>query len=992
MYLCIFMRRLTAILTGLLLLAALPAHGQYVLSGSDPASLHWSRISSEHFDIIFPSAIDSLAREYLYLFEKTRPADLAGLHIETPRMPIVLHPYNMNSNGMVAWAPRRVELYTTPPGEALYALNWEMQLAIHEGRHIGQMTHYTKGFFRFLNILAGEQGSALGVGLNPTRVLLEGDAVVNETDFTASGRGRDPDFIKYYRATTLAGDFRSYSHWRYGSYRKYSPGKYPLGYVTISTMRDLSGNFNATGDILDNQVKNWWRLFNKSRRSYRYATGYSGGEIWQEALRRNTELWMREYEERAPYTPATPLLAKREKVYTEISNPVQLEDGVYATMTGMQFERRLVRIDSLGRRHYRHPLAQNTSTLVPDSDHSLIFSEVVPDPRWEHRSWSVIRRYDTDRNAFETLTWRSRFLNPAPSAGRDSILAAEYRVEGGSNVVILDREGGLIDRIPAPKGGQVTYVAQLGDALYASIISDEGAGIWRYDRQWSKVVAPQSRMIRDLRAAGDSLLYFVSDLDGLYNLYALSPQADSLWRLGSVPVSAAHPSIDDEGNLLYGDYDNMGYQPMSIALSETPRTAASFDHPYLDAVAERNSAHARAMVPSLTAEADSLLRSHIDSLESSRYSKVFHGFHIHSWAPFYASVDKLMNDLSAFDTKYFSNWYEFLAPGATIVSQNHLGTLVSTFGYSYHDKHHAGHAYLRYTGLYPILSVSVDFNDRNSNRIITTYKSSGAAIRQLDTLDRPALRVNAEMSLPLNLSRGGWTTWLIPQVNYTMTNDRYFLHQAGNEFGTGGNFTQTLIGTIRLDSRLTRATARLTPRLGYGFQLSGQTRLGPELLRNTVTAASAWVYLPGFFKEDGFKLSYARQYQSHGSLFYSSSYNLVHRPNGYANDIFMDFHRGLLEYALPVYAGDIDAGFFFYLKRLIFIPFVDVAYDKLHPQMEQNTITGFGPKFFCSYGTKALVNTRIFRIGSDLQLGVLYARTYDSDKWGSIRFILSTGL
>ncbi len=987
------MRRIAAILTGLVLLAATPAAGQYVLSGSDPASLRWNRISSEHFDVIFPTAIDSLAREYLYLFEKTRPADLTGLRIETPRIPIILHPYNMYSNGMVTWAPRRSELYTTPPGDPLYALNWEMQLAIHEGRHIGQMTHYTKGFFRFLNILVGEQGSAVGVGLHPTRVLLEGDAVVNETDFTASGRGRDPDFTKYYRATTLAGDFRSYSAWRYGSYRKYSPGKYPLGYVTISTMRDLSGNYYATGDVLSKQVSDWWRLFNKSRRSYRYASGYSGGEIWQEALRRNTEQWMREYEERAPYTPSTPLLAKREKVYTEITNPVRLEDGVYTTMTGMQFERRIVRIDSLGHRHYRHPLASATSTLVADSDHSLLFSEVVPDPRWEHRSWSVIRRYDTRTNRFTTLTRGSRYLNPAPSAGRDSILAAEYRVEGGSNVVILNREGELIDRIPAPKGGQVTHVAQLGNALYASILSDQGAGIYRYDTGWNPVVAPQSRMIRDLRAAGDSLLYFASDLDGLYNLYALNPQSDSLWRLGSVPVSAAHPSIDATGNLLYDDYDNLGYQPMTAALADIPRTSASFDNPTLDAVAERNSAQAKTLVPDLSAEEDSLLRSSIDSLESHRYSKVLHGIHIHSWAPFYASVDKLMNDISAFDTKHFSNWYEFIAPGATVISQNNLGTLVSTLGYSYHQKHHAGHVYLSYTGLYPTMALSVDFNDRNSTRIVTEYTGSGEATMRLDTLNRPALRVNAEIALPLNLSRGGWNTWLIPQINYAATNDAIVLHRRGSaEDDYSSPFTQTIIGTLRFDSRLSRPTSRLTPRLGYGFLLSGETRIGPELLRNAVGALNAWIYLPGMFKEDGFKLTYARQVQQQGTLFYSANYNLVHRPNGYANEIFMDFHRGLLEYALPVYAGDIDAGFFFYLKRILFIPFVDVAYDKKHPLMEDSVITGFAPKFFCSYGSKILVNTRIFRIGSDLQLGVLYARTYDSDKWGSIRFIMSTGL
>ena len=141
------MRIKRTILTLILLLAAvLPVRAQYVLSGSAPAGTRWSQLEGDHFKLIYPSEIDSLAREYLYSFEKTRPATLTGLHIETPRMPMVLQPYDMYSNGMVAWAPKRIELYTTPPGDALYALNWEMQLAVHEGRHIGQMVHYTKGF------------------------------------------------------------------------------------------------------------------------------------------------------------------------------------------------------------------------------------------------------------------------------------------------------------------------------------------------------------------------------------------------------------------------------------------------------------------------------------------------------------------------------------------------------------------------------------------------------------------------------------------------------------------------------------------------------------------------------------------------------------------------------------------------------------------------------------------------------------------------------
>ena len=67
-------------------------------------------------------------------------------------MPIILHPYQMNSNGMVVWAPRRLELYTTPMADPLYARDWVTQLAVHEGRHIGQgsTVTYKVQSFRYL--------------------------------------------------------------------------------------------------------------------------------------------------------------------------------------------------------------------------------------------------------------------------------------------------------------------------------------------------------------------------------------------------------------------------------------------------------------------------------------------------------------------------------------------------------------------------------------------------------------------------------------------------------------------------------------------------------------------------------------------------------------------------------------------------------------------------------------------------------------------------
>ena len=979
------MRIKRIILTGFLLLAAfLPVRAQYVLSGNAPAGTRWSQIQGEHFQLIFPSEIDSLAREYLYLFEKTRPATLTGLHIETPKMPMILQPYDMYSNGMVAWAPKRIELYTTPPGDALYALNWEMQLAVHEGRHIGQMTHYTKGFYHFLNILFGEQGHAIGIGLYPTRTLLEGDAVQNETDLTPSGRGRDPEFLKFFRASFLAGDFRTYANWKYGSFYQYTPGKYPMGYLINSTMRYNSHNYTATGDIMEIQVRDWWRIFSVSHRAYIRATGLTGRKNWRSAIARYTEQWSWENKLWAPYTETMPLLQQREKWYTEFSNPVLLGDATYATMHGMQFERRLISIDSTGQRRYRHPLSSNTSTLVPDSDHSLLFSEIVPDPRWEHRSWSVIRRYDAEKNRFETLTRRTRYLNPAPSAGRDSILAAEYCVEGGSNVVILDRDGNLLDRIPAPENGQVTGVAQLKEALYASVITTSGMGLFRYDTTWHRIVAPQAKMIRNLQAAGDSLLYFVSDLSGVNNLYTLDPERKSLRRITSIQVSAEKPSLDTDGILRFADYDRLGYQPVAIPFDSLTSVHASFLAPYNPHIAEINAKQAREEARQLSIEEEIQLRRHIDSLETRPYRKLLHGFHIHSWAPVYANVDRLMNDVGGFDLSTFSNWYEYVAPGVTVISQNRLGSLVSVLGYSYHDHHHGAHAYFSYSGLYPKFDLSVDFNNRSQTHSEFHYVPDEGLVVQTDTLAKPGLNINAAVSIPLNFSRGGWNTTLLPHLNYVATNDSFRLLDTDTERDILKPFTHTFIASIRFDTRLGRPSTRLTPRRGFGFQLSGQTRLGPKIENSTAYGFTSWVYLPGLGKDDGFKLSYARQFQPWGSYKYTADYNLVKMPFGYRREPLINYHRGTLEYALPIYAGDIDGGFLFYLKRFMLVPFVDYAIDKWHIHPE------IGPKHYFSYGSAVMVTTRLFRIGTDFKFGVRASfMPHDGSRF---QFILSTGL
>ena len=146
-----------------LLLSQNRAAAQYYTLGNDPANAKWSIIRGDTYKIIYPQQTDSLARRYLYLFEKHRHTNLAGLRIESPKMPIILHPYTTTSNATVVWAPRRMEIFTSPPATGGNAQNWETQLALHEGRDLGQMHRYAKGVFNFFNILFGEHSLAQGI-------------------------------------------------------------------------------------------------------------------------------------------------------------------------------------------------------------------------------------------------------------------------------------------------------------------------------------------------------------------------------------------------------------------------------------------------------------------------------------------------------------------------------------------------------------------------------------------------------------------------------------------------------------------------------------------------------------------------------------------------------------------------------------------------------------------------------------------------------------
>lgn len=187
------------------LLFSVGVKGQFVDYGADPMRLKWSVVRTPHYQLIYPASNDSMAIRYALFLERTYPhiGKTIGAR-EYRSFPVVLHPTNMQSNGMVAWAPRRMELIPTPQAK-LAAQSWDKHLVLHESRHVLQMYKFSQGFFKPFSYILGEQTSGLATFVVP-KWFFEGDAVATETAMSNSGRGRQPEFNMGYRARMLSGD------------------------------------------------------------------------------------------------------------------------------------------------------------------------------------------------------------------------------------------------------------------------------------------------------------------------------------------------------------------------------------------------------------------------------------------------------------------------------------------------------------------------------------------------------------------------------------------------------------------------------------------------------------------------------------------------------------------------------------------------------------------------------------------------------------------
>lgn len=945
------------ILPFILLFTTISASAQFFVPGDDPGRLKWNRMDTESYRIIYPQGTDSLALTYARKLEKYKiPVSRTSGYVtgegDGKIMPVVIHAYQ-DANGSVAWAPKRMDMFAVPSAYDPEPLPWSTMLAVHESRHVSQMqfglTERQKPGKWFL----GEGWNIVAFLLYPSTTMTEGDAVVAETALTPSGRGRTADFLNYYRVAFDQGDFRKWFKWRFVSQIRYSPTYYALGYMTVGGYRYLYDYPEFISEGLHLAAAHPGKL-GCLENVGKKISGKKWDEAWLEICHTMNDLWRQDAALRAPFIPAERVLPEPSR-YTDYTGCLVIGNDIYAVKSGHVDAPSIVRIDRTGKEHRVRSFSYRASALRWDAaNRRIIWSESTPDKRWSLETGSKIRFIDAGSGRTHTLRNDAMLHNPAVSEGKTAV--ARYHNDGHSSIEILDGTyGKTLQSIAAADSLQLVETAWVGGKVYATAISENGYGIYLADTETGtlmQVLAPQPLMIKDLGTYDDCLI-FASDRTGVNELYHFNPLTGELRQKTSTRYGAADFQYSEDGKTLYYTSQTLKGKllfrtPVDSLIDRKVRFDSLHRYPIAEKITLQETAIARQQgYP----ERVTVKEEEVKTTVPERYRKVPHLFNLHTWFPAYISVDNVMNDLS------FDPLWQTLSLGVSGVMQNHLATAIGEVGYSAHKDplnpakwRHSGHFKFKYSGLYPIFKLTLDFNDRGALQYSkyadaadgSLYKVSGKEISM------PYVQGKLSMYIPFNFNSTGWNRGVIPQVSYSISNDLFDKGTVFSDFPSFGgpaSFVrheegktvpvQQLTGSVRAYTMLSTANSQVYPRWGIGAEAGFYMRPDAFDVFSPMGYVYAYGYMPGIIRTQGLRLSAIWQTKlSDASAFSLQTVDIL--PRGLSGNSALGSHLSLYndnivkvtaDYAIPVYIGDITiGGNWLAIKRLVAYPHFDYTF------------------------------------------------------------------
>ena len=942
-----------------ILLLSVQAKGQFVNYGTDPAGIKWKVVKTPHYKLIFPESNDSVAYRYASFLERSYPymGNTIG-NSEIRSFPVILHPGNMLSNGMVVWAPRRMELFTTP-SSSLSAQSWDKHLVLHESRHVLQMRKFSQGVFKPLNYILGEQTIGVATFAVP-KWFFEGDAVVTETAMSNSGRGRLPEFNIAYRAQMLSDKFYSYDKWALGSYKDYTGNYYALGYNLTSFARYRYGE-----DIWDKVATRYTRRFiliPPFSKALKYYTGSDTKTLFRETFDFLNEEWTRQDSiyNMSEFNRAINYITPQTKQYISYKSPQVSEDSsIIAIKTSLHDISSLIRIKN-GTEERLCYLGNINSNIILNKNR-VYWTEYVPGKRWTHQNYSDLKYFDLTTGKIKYITNNERIIAPAINDAGSLAAVLQPTVSGANKITILDIKTGTphksgsrkrtfsereLKSFDVPSNGFVKEITFIDDNKIAAItIKDEGLCILMLDIQsgkWEELIKPTSANITSL-TRHDGKLFFESGLNGTNNIYSFDISSSKSYRVTESRFGAFSPTLSKDGKrLFFTDYSTKGLRIASVISDSLQQESADFSEVYNPVLAETVAKQEQFNLDTATIES-------ID-FNPKPYRKGARLFHVHSWMPFYFDAVNAVSSIS-------DDLTTIVKPGCIIMSQNALSTMMSQAGWYYENGYHYGKMSLSYSGLFPVFDLSVEYGGRAFSAEWRKNEEN-RDILLLNRTNRNLVDAEASIYVPVNLSRNHYISGLQPSITYSYTNNQY------QQFGSNKvSQYQHMLAQLRYYRYRRMAQQEILPRFGYQVRL--QYLNVPFDTKNfgNVYAAGLTTYWPGLIRGHGLMLRAMYQYQNMEGKAIYAPHKLISQPRGYYYSYQTRQRLELkADYAFSIFCPDLSIKGLAYIKRLRSNIFYDLSRNQAHEQSGWTTQR--------SYGADFILDCNLLRFSYPISLGI----------------------
>jgi hypothetical protein len=835
--------------------------------GGTPPSKKWQQINTDTARIIFPAGLDSQANRVaaiVHELARTKPVSLGD---QLKKINIVLQHQTTIPNAYVGLGPFRSEFYLTPPADNFSqgSIPWNDQLALHEYRHVQQFNNFNHGLSKLMRILFGEDGYALAINAAIPDWFYEGDAVYNETQLTAQGRGKIPQFLNAFPALVHAQKNYSWMKLRNGSLKDYVPNHYEMGFLLVNYGYEKYG-------------AEFWKNVTRDASAFK-------GLVYpfQAAIRKHAGVDYETFRKDAYAYYSESLLAAKSG---SVGQPVFPVNKSYVSSYFFPYRSgdSLVYLKS----SYRHRPAffvrsggqekrirfRNISIDQQFSyrNGKIAYASFETHPRWGWQDYSVILLVDVNSGQQTRLTSRTKYFSPDISPGGTRIAAVQNDASGRSELHILNiSDGSVLQKIRAsdinvftdPKfldEEQILTPVRLTNGKMTLALAEISTGN-------TMRLLPPSYNVIGYPAIDNDMIYFTATYNGNDDVYAMRRSDKNIFRITSGPQG--NYFVNAGGNRIsWSAFTAEGYQLMELPKTEIKWQAMD------TAILERFVTP----LPALDQKADvRFLQGGLDrTFPVQGYSKGKGLFNFHSWRPYFE--DPI---------------YTF-----SIYGQNVLNTMESEIYYKYNqeDREHGVGASATYGGWFPHINAGTEYTfERRFN------------LRRWSQLD-------SRLGVIIPISRASGQTFKDLRIsNYVFLRNEFF--KPPYDITVGNTSFLYLMHGISWIQQVQRAAQHIYPRLAWSVNASH---------RHAVTRyegyqffAGSSFYLPGICANHNLILSGAYQQRDTSLVLFGSRLASARGYLSYYNtNAGSRLARLSADYHLPLIHPDWGFGNILYFQRI----------------------------------------------------------------------------